>query len=84
MGAPPVKTLGTIHDRWAEIVGPALAQHSRPTKVLDGVLQIGCDEASWASQIGWMDDQIKRRCAEVFDGLTIVRVRVSVTPAGAP
>lgn len=78
MGAPPVQTLGDLQQRWSEIVGPALSEHSRPISVVDGVLTVACGDASWASQIGWMDHQIKDRCLTVYDGLVITRIHVRV------
>lgn len=78
MGAPPPRTLGDLQDRWTDIVGPALANHSRPISVVDQVLTVACGDASWASQIAWMDAQIKERCRAVYDGLEIVRIHVRV------
>ncbi len=79
MGAPPVSTVSTLASRWAEIVGPALANNTRPVEVVDGVLVVACDDAMWSSQIGWMDGQIKTRFAEVFDGLEIRRVSARIS-----
>ena len=78
LGAPPVRTLSNLSREWPEVVGPTLAQHSKPTDVIDGVLSIICDDASWASQLNWMDHQIKQRCAAIFDGLEVSRVQVRV------
>ena len=41
-------------------------------------VSITCDDASWASQLRWMDHQIKQRCAAVFDGLDVTRVQIRV------
>jgi predicted nucleic acid-binding Zn ribbon protein len=78
LGAPPAQALSTLHDRWPEVVGPMLAERSRPVEVLDGVLIIACEDASWASQLSWMDAQIKQRCSQLFDGLSVARVTVRV------
>jgi predicted nucleic acid-binding Zn ribbon protein len=78
MGAPPVKALGDLHERWPEVVGPALAQRSRPIEMLDGVLVIGCEDATWASQIGWMESQITKRCAYLFEGVEVRRVQLRI------
>lgn len=84
MGAPPARTLGDLEERWSQIVGPALSEQSRPISVVDGVLTVACGDASWASQISWMDHQIKQRCAEVYDGLVIRRIHVRVGRSPAP
>lgn len=78
LGAPPVQALTSLHDRWPEVVGPVLAEGSRPIEIIDGVLVVGCTDPSWASQLSWMETQIKQRCAMLFDGLAIVRITVRV------
>lgn len=78
MGAPPARTLANLAGLWPKIVGPALADRTRPVEVIDGVLVIGCDDAGWASQIGWMDAQIKERFAQTFDGAEIRRIQVKI------
>ncbi len=78
MGAPPARTLTSLHERWPEIVGPGLAGPTRPIELVDGVLVIACDDSSWASQIGWMDGQIKSRFAAIFDDVTVQRISVRV------
>ena len=78
LGAPPVQVLTSLRDRWPEVVGPVLAQGSRPIELVDGVLVVGCTDPSWASQLAWMETQIKQRCAALFDGLVVGRVTVRV------
>ncbi len=78
MGAPPARTLTALHERWPDVVGPGLAGPTRPIELVDGVLVIACEDASWASQIGWMDGQIKQRFAAIFDGVAIRRISVRI------
>lgn len=80
MGAPPVRTLVDLNSRWGEIVGPGLNGPTRPIELIDGILVVGCDDATWASQITWMDAQIKRRFSAAFDGLTVQRVTTRILP----
>ncbi len=80
MGAPTVSTLSSLDDLWPDIVGPALAAHSRPIEVRDGVLIVGCADASWGSQIKWMDASIRERFVELFDGLVISRIQLRIAP----
>lgn len=80
MGAPPVRTLTSLESLWPQIVGPGLADRTRPIEVIDGVLVIGCDDANWGSQIGWMDSQIKQRFAEIFEGAQIRRIQLKIGP----
>ncbi len=78
LGAPPVRTLTSLEALWPDIVGPALAEPTRPIELVDGVLVIGCDDATWASQVGWMDSQIKQRFAELFEGAEIRRIKARI------
>ncbi len=74
LGAPPVDVITELSKRWADIVGPALAEPTRPRDLVDGVLTVLCDDAAWASQIGWMEAQIKLRFSTVFPAYELVKV----------
>jgi len=80
LGAPPVRAITTLEEKWPEIVGPALAVPTRPIELVDGVLVIGCDDASWASQVRWMEAEIKERFSELFDDVEIRRIQPRITP----
>ncbi len=47
----PASPLGAAQRCWAQVVGPAIAAHAEPVGERDGVLQIACTEAVWASEI---------------------------------
>ena len=53
---------------------PGLGRGTRPIELIEGVLVVGCDDPAWASQIGWMENQIKDRFAEVFPGVKLSRI----------
>ncbi len=74
LGRPPVNVVSELSDHWAEIVGPALAGPTEPMEFVDGVLVVICDAPAWASQIGWMEGQIKERFAEVFPKISLSKV----------
>ena len=74
LGGPPLDVITELADRWPEIVGPALAGPTRPLELVDGILAVSCDDAAWASQIGWMEAQIKERFSAVFPNVAIARV----------
>ena len=74
LGAPPVDVLTELANRWGELVGPALVEATRPIELIEGVLVVGCEDPAWASQIGWMENQIKDRFAEVFPGVKLSRI----------
>ena len=66
LGAPPVSVLGQLRDRWPDVVGPGLAGPTRPIELVDRVLTVGCEDAAWAAQVGWMEAQITQRFEAVF------------------
>jgi predicted nucleic acid-binding Zn ribbon protein len=66
MGAPPVSVLTRLTERWPDLVGPALAETTRPVELVDGVLAVACAEPAIAAQVGWMEAQIRQRFDEVF------------------
>ena len=78
LGAPPIRTLSSLQERWTEIVGPALAEPTRPVELIDGVLVIGCDDATWASQVGWMEAQIITRFRDHFPDTEIRRIKARI------
>lgn len=78
LGAPPIRTITSLQERWSEVVGPALAEPTRPVELVDGVLVIGCDDATWASQVGWMESQIAERFRTLFPGTEIRKIKARI------
>lgn len=78
MGSPPAKALGGFESRWSDVVGPVLADHTRPAEFVSGTLTVICDDPAWASQITWSEGQIKDRVSELFDGLELKRIKVKI------
>jgi ATP-dependent Clp protease ATP-binding subunit ClpA len=68
--------IGSVFGRWAQIVGPALAAHTRPDSFADGELAVTADSTAWATQVRLLAPQLVRRlAAELGDG-TVRRVKV--------
>lgn len=78
LGAPPIRTLGALQERWDDIVGPALSEPTRPIELVDGVLVVGCDDATWASQVGWMENQIIRRFHQLFPETEVRKITARI------
>lgn len=75
--------VGSVFGRWADIVGPDLAGHTRPETLADGELLVSADSTAWATQLRLLAGQLIRRLnTELGDG-TVRRVKVR-GPAGAP
>ncbi len=71
----PVAT-GSVFGRWAQIVGPGLAEHTVPEALRDGELVVVADSTAWATQLRLLSAQLVRRLnAELGDG-SVLRVKV--------
>ena len=74
---------GSVSGRWAQIVGPDLAAHTRPDSLADRELTVTADSTAWATQVRLLADQLVRRLnAELGDG-SVQRVRVRGPAAAA-
>jgi predicted nucleic acid-binding Zn ribbon protein len=76
---------GSVFGRWAQIVGPELAAHTRPDGLADGELTVTADSTAWATQVRLLAAQLVRRLnAELGDG-AVQRVKVrGPGPAAGP
>jgi predicted nucleic acid-binding Zn ribbon protein len=75
---------GSVFGRWAEIVGPDLAAHTKPDTLADGELTVTADSTAWATQLRLLAAQLVRRLnAELGDG-SVRRVKVRGPASGAP
>jgi predicted nucleic acid-binding Zn ribbon protein len=77
---------GSVFGRWAEIVGPELAAHTRPDGLADGELTVTADSTAWATQVRLLAAQLVRRLGdELGDGaVRRVKVRGPASAAGPP
>ncbi len=57
--------------RWPELVGPVVAEHSKPESYRDGVLVIRASSTSWASQLRLMAPQLLAKMNESLGQGTI-------------
>jgi predicted nucleic acid-binding Zn ribbon protein len=75
---------GSAFGRWAQIVGPELAAHTRPDGLADGELTVTADSTAWATQVRLLAAQLVRRLnAELGDGaVQRVKVRGPASAAG--
>jgi predicted nucleic acid-binding Zn ribbon protein len=73
---------GSVFGRWAQIVGPDLAAHTKPEGLTDGELIVTADSTAWATQLRLLAGALVRRLnVELGDG-TVKRVNVRGPGAG--
>lgn len=75
-------TKATLFANWATMVGPAIADHCRPTSFVDGELTLQCESTAWASQLRLMAPQLLKKLNEAL-GKGAVR-RIKATGPSAP
>jgi predicted nucleic acid-binding Zn ribbon protein len=56
--------VGSVTGRWAQIVGPEIAEHVRPVTFEDAVLTVQADSTAWATQIRLLSAQLLGRIAQ--------------------
>jgi predicted nucleic acid-binding Zn ribbon protein len=67
---------GSMFGRWAEIVGPDLAAHTKPDTLADGELTVTADSTAWATQLRLLQAQLIRRLNAELGSGTVLRVKV--------
>lgn len=75
--------VGGVFGNWPGIVGPDLAEHTRPEKFEDGELTVVADSTAWATQLRLLTKTLIRRLNEELGDNSVRRVKV-VGPASAP
>lgn len=67
---------GELLAHWPELVGPELAQRSRPLGIEDGVLTVGCDSTAWATQLRSLRGALLTKIISEYPEAGIRSVRV--------
>jgi predicted nucleic acid-binding Zn ribbon protein len=75
--------VGGVFGRWPEIVGPELAEHTKPETFEDGVLVVAADSANWATQVRLLAATLVKRLNEDLGHGSVQRVKV-VGPSTGP
>ncbi len=63
-----------IFIHWSELVDPAIAEHSRPQKLKDGVLYLICDHPSRASYIRLNSREIVKSIKGVYPEVDLKKI----------
>lgn len=80
LGLPDPTSFGALADRWADIVGAAIAPHARVRSLRGGVLTIAVDAPPWATELRYLEDTLRTRVNDVTGGNAVRVVRVVVDP----
>jgi predicted nucleic acid-binding Zn ribbon protein len=80
LGLPPPGVIGPLSARWSEVVGAAVAQHAHIRSLRRGVLTIAVDAAPWATELRYLDDELRSRIAAIIGANVVRQIRVVVAP----
>jgi predicted nucleic acid-binding Zn ribbon protein len=75
--------VGGVFGNWPGIVGPELAEHTRPDRFEDGELTVIADSTTWATQLRLLASTLVRRLNEELGHGTVRKVKV-VGPSSGP
>ena len=80
LGLPDPGLAGSLSDHWPDVVGATVAEHARPRSIRDGTLTIAVDAPPWATQLRYLEHEIRARLAEISGQDTVHTVRIVVDP----
>jgi predicted nucleic acid-binding Zn ribbon protein len=83
LGSPAVETVGSVFDRWPELVGPQVAARATPVSLRDGTLVVAVDDPAWATQIRFLEAQVLTGLAAALGPDEVTRIEVKVRPGGS-
>lgn len=82
LGAPAASSLGAVFTKWADAVGPAVAAHTRPVGLHDGVLTVAVDDPAWATQLRFLTADLVEKIASVAGDDVVVAIEIRVDGGG--
>jgi len=78
--APAARTVKTVFTEWQALAGPQLAAHAQPIALRDGELLVEVDDPAWASQLRWLEPELRTRLEALPGGPKIDRIRFRLRP----
>ena len=83
LGLAEPRSFTRLVDAWNDVVGDAVAQHSRPRGVRNGVLDIAVDAPAWATQLRYLEADLVDRASRLVGPGVVTAVRISVDPGSS-
>jgi predicted nucleic acid-binding Zn ribbon protein len=83
LGLAEPRSFARLVDSWSDVVGDAVAQHSRARGVRNGVLEIVVDAPAWATQLRYLEADLVDRASRVVGAGVVSAVRISVDPGAS-
>lgn len=76
LDAPQTSIVEAVFSRWPELVGDVIGENSRPAGITDGVLTVEVSSQAWASELGWMAEELVRQIQTKLDTTEIGSIEV--------
>ncbi|AKE38001.1 DciA family protein [Corynebacterium camporealensis] len=68
---------GWIMGNWDNLVGEAIAAHTKPEKIKDQVVYVSCANSNWATQLRYLQRQILKKIADRLGPDVIVKLQIN-------
>jgi len=79
LGLGRTDLISVVFGRWEELVGPSVAAHVHPVRLVAGTLVVHADHPAWATQVRHLAPEILARVASEFGGAdSPVRLEIRV------
>lgn len=78
LGLPSATATARLVRAWPEVVGEAVAAHTTPRWLRDGVLTLTVDDPVWAAQLRWLEGDLMARVTEVTGPGVVERITFQV------
>jgi predicted nucleic acid-binding Zn ribbon protein len=79
----PDPVVAAVRERWAQIVGDAVARHAAPVRTSSGALVVACSSAAWSSELAMLAPTIAERLQAELGLAVELRFEVGELPAPA-
>ncbi len=67
-----------VYQHWAEAVGPTIADHCKPRRVVDNCLLIDVDHPGWATEIQYLEQELVAKLRDIDPKLNFSGLKVHV------
>ncbi len=75
---PSIRVLNEVFGCWEELVGVAIAAHSKPVLLKDGQLTIEVEEPMWAAEVRFFSAELVERINLLAEAKAVTAIRIRV------
>jgi predicted nucleic acid-binding Zn ribbon protein len=83
LGFSDALATGALWRGWSDIVGDDVAAHAEPSSLKDGTLKIRADSPVWATEIGYLAEDIRARINRSVGSELVAKIVVWTGPGKA-